>query len=222
MQTSTPVTDLIDRKKLFDGIRHDVFHGHFSQGQVQGIDAIIDAWDYSVFSDLRWLAYMLGTTYHETGAEMQPIPERGSIAYFTSMYDIQGRRPDTARRMGNIHPGDGAKFRGRGYVQITWHDNYLHGGQIVGEDLVNNPDLALRKDIAAKLMFAGMTDEKIIFEDFSDTKNFTFTGKSLEDYFNDTTEDWINARRIINGTDHAVMIAETSKKFYEHLDYRDT
>jgi hypothetical protein len=215
-----PVTDLVDRKKLFDGIRADIFHGHFTQKQVEGIDAIVDAWDESVFDDLRWLAYMLATTYHETAATMQPIKEYGDFNYFERMYGPNGKRPDTARKMGNVLPGDGAKYCGRGYVQMTWEVNYKHASDITGVDLVGNPDLALRPDIAAKVMFAGMTDAKIIFEDFSDTENFTFTGKSLEDYFSDTTDDPIGARRIINGTDHASLIADTYEDFLKHLDYR--
>jgi hypothetical protein len=183
------------------------------------MNIILDTWDKSVFDDLRWLGYMFGTAYHETAATMQPIKEYGGYDYFERMYGPNGRRPDTARRMGNVNPGDGAKYCGRGFVQNTWHNNYKRAGELTGVDLVNNPDLAMQPDIAAKIMFAGMTDAKIIFEDFSDDQNFSFTGKTLEDYFNDTTEDWYNARRIINGTQAAAMIAETAKDFYAALDY---
>jgi hypothetical protein len=59
-----------------------------------------------------------------------------------------------------------------------------------------------------------MTDEKIIFEDTtSDDAAFSFTGRVLENYFNATTEDWINARRIINGTQAAALIATTARDF---------
>jgi len=185
------------------------------------MNAILDAWDNSVFVDLRWLAYMFATAYRETAATMQPIKEYGGYEYFERMYGCgpTARNPQRARRMGNIRIGDGAKYCGRGYIQNTWHDNYKRGGEVVGEDLVNNPDLAMDKDIAAKLMFAGMTDAKIIFQDFSDDKNFTFTGKSLEDYFNDTTEDPYNARRIVNGLDHAQMIADDYEDFKDTLVY---
>ena len=53
----------------------------------------------------------------------------------------------------------------------------------------------------------------MIFADFRDDENFSFTGKTLEDYFNDTTEDWYNARRIINGTQAAALVAETAQDF---------
>lgn len=209
----------INRPKFYGEVRNTVFPHRLTQSQVNGMNAILDAWDKSNFTDLRWLGYMLGTTFHETGGEMLPISERGGYDYCERNYGPNGRRPETARRMGNVHPGDGYKYRGRGYEQMTWHNNYLNASQITGVDLVNNPDLAMQPDIAALIMFAGMTDAKIIFEDKHDDKNFSFTGRTLEDYFNDDTEDWYNARRIINGTDHAQMIAETAQDFFAALAY---
>jgi putative chitinase len=55
--------------------------------------------------------------------------------------------------------------------------------------------------IAIKIMFYGMTKG-------------TFTGKMLSDYFNEETEDWVNARKIINGLDKAELIAGYAKDFY--------
>jgi len=207
----------IDRAKFFPSVRTKIFNGRLKQSQVDGVNIILDSWEKSKFTDLRWLAYMLGTAYHETAATMQPIKEYGGYEYFERMYGPEGRRPDTARAMGNVNPGDGAKYCGRGFVQLTWQINYKHAARITGADLVNNPDLAMEPKIAAEVMFAGMTDARIIFEDFSDTENFTFTGKSLEDYFSDTTEDWINARRIINGTQAAMTIAQTARDFNDAL-----
>lgn len=209
----------VDRAKFFPAVRMNPFARKLNQSQVDGMNAILDAWDATEFDDLRWLAYMLGTAYHETATTMQPIHEYGSHEYFERMYGPQGKRPDTAKKMGNTKPGDGAKYCGRGYVQLTWQQNYKKAGELLKVDLVNDPDLAMHPDIAAKIMFCGMTDAEVVFEDVHDDQNFSFTGKTLEDYFNDKTEDWVNARRIINGTDHAQMIAETAKDFYEALDY---
>lgn len=212
----------IDRAELFNGIRRDVFREHMSQKQVDGINHILDVWESSEFEDLRWLAYMLGTAYHETAATMQPVHEYGNVAYFTRMYDIQGSRPELARALGNLSPGDGAKYAGRGYVQLTGKNNYARCGKLLGVDLIGNPDLAMDPVIAAKIMFEGMTRTDVIFvETPSVDGNFTFTGRALEDYFNDNVEDWIGARRIINGTDHAALIAETAQEFNDFLDYVD-
>ena len=71
-------------------------------------------------------------------------------------------------------------------------------------DLIKNPELAMRPDVAAFVMFDGMI-------------NGVFTGKKLADYFNATKTDFVNARRIINGTDRAQEIAAISKAFYADL-----
>lgn len=54
-------------------------------------------------------------------------------------------------RMGNVDPGDGYKFRGRGAIQLTGRDNYTRAGEALGLDLVNNPDLAKDPENAAKI-----------------------------------------------------------------------
>lgn len=46
---------------------------------------------------------------------------------------------------GNEESGEGYKFRGRGYIQLTGKDNYKQFGVFVGEDLVNTPDLVATK-----------------------------------------------------------------------------
>jgi putative chitinase len=195
----------INRDTFFHAIRDSLFGGHFTQDQVDGLNTLLDVWEASGYTDRRWFAYMLATAFHETAQTMQPIHERGGNAYFTKMYDIRGNRPDLARRMGNISPGDGAKYCGRGYVQLTWRVNYHRMGLLLGVDLENNPDLAMQPDVAAKVMFEGMTKGASHVGDF--------TGVSLEKYFNATTEDWVNARRIINGVDCAQAIAAYAKKF---------
>jgi putative chitinase len=211
----------IDRTKFFNSVRKSVFGGHMKQPQVDGIGIVLDTWEKSEFTDPRWLAYMFGTTYHETASTMQPIKEYGTTAYFTRMYDIRGSRPAVAKALGNTTPGDGPKYCGRGFVQLTGKGNYYRAGILIGIDLVNRPDLALQPDIAARIMFEGMTKAEIVFEDHShvgdNEPDFNFTGRTLEQYFNDHMEDWTNARRIINGTDHALMIAATAKEFYAAL-----
>jgi putative chitinase len=210
----------IDAEHFFPSVRATVFH-KITQSQVDGMNIILAAWAETDFEDLNWLAYMLGTAYHETGATMQPIRERGGPDYFRVMYDVQGKRPAVARAMGNTHPGDGAKYCGRGFVQITWHNNYLKAGVLLGIDLVNNPDMAMVPEVAVKIMFEGMTRSDIVFENHQHTgPDFNFTGRTLEDYFTRSRADWVGARHIINGSDHAAMIAATAQDFRAALRYR--
>jgi putative chitinase len=199
----------INRKVFFDGIRSSPFTGKLEKGQVEGVSAILDEWERRKLTDLRWLAYMLATAKWETGHTMQPIQERGGSAYLTRLYDVKGSRSSTARKNGNTTPGDGILYSGKGYVQLTWKNNYITMQKMLkaagfGCDIVNDPSQAMQGDIAAFILFEGMV-------------RGTFTGKNLSDYFNAKTNDPVNARRIINGTDCAVEIAAIHKQFYADL-----
>ncbi len=79
---------------------------------------------------------------HESGG-FRWDHELGNRAYF-SRYD--GRKD-----LGNSQPGDGYRFRGRGWIQLTGRSNYNTYGKKLGIDLMNNPDLATTKDVAAKI-----------------------------------------------------------------------
>lgn len=57
-------------------------------------------------------------------------------------------------RMGNTDPGDGYKYHGRGYIQLTGKDQYVTAGKAVGLDLVNHPQLASDPDNASKIALA--------------------------------------------------------------------
>lgn len=186
----------MNRTAFYAAVRDNPFGGSLSQSQVDGINAILDEWERRKLSDLRWLAYMLATTFHETARTMQPIVERGAKSYF----DKYEGRVD----LGNTKKGDGYKFRGRGFVQLTGRANYEKAGKKLSVALTVDPDLALDPDIAAAVMFVGMAEG-------------WFTGKKLSDYFHNSTEDWRNARRIINGLDKADTIGKYGQRFYDAL-----
>lgn len=178
---------MIARQPFFNKVRTTFFNGKLSQGHVDGMNAILSEWDDKELKDKRYLAYMLATVYHETAKTMQPIKEYGF---------------GNGRKYGVPDPVTGHRYYGRGFVQLTWNYNYQRVGEFLGVDLYNDPDLALDKHIATKILFAGMMLG-------------LFTGKKLSQYFNDKKTDWVNARRIINGLDRAELIAGYAKKFYQ-------
>lgn len=188
---------MINRTRFFDSIRTSLFKGSMSQQQVDGMEAILKIWEAKELDDLRWLAYMLATTYHETAKTMQPIEEYGKGKGY--------RYGKKIKRSGIPYTLPDKIYYGRGYVQLTWFENYRTMSALLGVDLLNSPELALHPNIAAQIMFEGMTNGTSNFGDF--------TGKSLEQYFNDKKEDPINARRIINGLDKAELIATYYYKF---------
>lgn len=72
------------------------------------------------------------------------MKEQGGYAYFMKMYDVSSplaNRRAKARELGNLAVGDGAKYPGRGPIQVTGKTNYTDCGKALGLDLVNHPEL---------------------------------------------------------------------------------
>jgi putative chitinase len=184
----------IDHTAFFNGYR--AAFGRLKQGQVTGIELLGRHMEADpAITDLRWAAYMLATVKHECADTWQPILERGSRAYF----DKYETGTSLGRRLGNAEAGDGWRYRGRGYVQITGRANYARLTQALKlgpeADLVADPEQTLRPAIAYRIMSVGM-------------RRGLFTGKKLSDYIGPGGCDYKNARRIINGVDQAQRIAE--------------
>lgn len=163
---------------------------------------------------LSWTADALGTAYLETAHQMIPVEEAYWLSpaarakYFTRMYDIQGQRPAKARELGNLSPGDGAKYPGRGYPQLTGRNNYRRAGDAIGVDLVNHPERALEPGIAAKVMIWGMGAGG-------------FTGKKLGDYLPASgpasRAQFKASRPVVNGRDRADDLATYCLAFQSAL-----
>ena len=116
----------------------------------------------------------------------EPIAEAVS-GYNTSRhghaFDLYDRRSE----LGNLGPPDGAKFRGRGYVQLTGRRNYGVFGRRVGADLVAEPSLACDPAIAAKLLAAFIAAEAPAIEAALTAGAFS------------------RARRLVNGGTHGLQ-----------------
>lgn len=178
---------MFNRDVYFDSVRASLFSGKMTQQQVDGQNDILSTWEgipdkYPMVAiDIRWLAYMLATTYHETSQKMWPIEEYGKGSGMS--YGV----PD---------PQTGQTYYGRGYVQLTWRDNYrrsdielgLSGDLSCEWHAVN----ALDPVIAAKVMFRGMYEGW--FRHSSDGEPQT-----LPRYFSASADDAYTAREIING-----------------------
>ncbi|WP_052478873.1 peptidoglycan-binding protein [Vibrio jasicida] len=136
----------------------------------------------------QYLAYMLATVYHETAFTMKSIAEYG-----------KGK----GRPYGEPDPRTGKIYYGRSYPQLTWYDNYkkaseqlfnkdLKQGQV---DFLRDPDFILDPYYGVQVTLFGMLGG-------------WFTGKALDDYWLENgSYDYVQARRIINGTDKAQTIA---------------
>lgn len=74
-----------------------------------------------------------------------PEREQGSEAYFRRMYEFK-------RALGNAEPGDGARYRGRGFIPVLGRAEYARFGKLVGADLVEDPERALDPAVAARIL----------------------------------------------------------------------
>lgn len=117
------------------------------------------------------LAQFLAQCAHETG-DFAHLEELGGNRYLAK-YDPTVN-PAKAKALGNTQAGDGAKYKGRGFIQITGKANYANAGQALGIDLVNNPELAARPDVAAKIAVWYWQNRVAPYvQDFSDTRGVT-------------------------------------------------
>jgi len=114
-------------------------------------------------TDIDMALMALSTIRAETEGFV-PIPEGVSkLNTRHSAFDLYDAGTSIGRRLGNTHPGDGPRFKGRGYVQLTGRDNYTRIAAQIGEDLVGNPDRALDPTVAGVILaqFLGNVDSKI-------------------------------------------------------------
>lgn len=128
-------------------------------------------------------AYVLATAWHETAHTMKPVEE----AFWLS--------DEWRRRNLRYYP-----WHGRGYVQLTWRENYERAAKHIGVDLTADPRAAMVPTNAAKILVAGMAGG-------------WFTGKKLSDFITSYAADYVSARRIVNGTDKAHAIAGIAEEY---------
>ncbi len=148
-------------------------------------------------TDIRWMAYMLATVKRECDSKWQPIEEYGKGKGLNYGTEIDVVDPLTKKTHKNV-------YYGRGYVQLTWDYNYKKMGKLigVGDDLYIHPDNVLNHDTSYKIMSLGM-------------RNGVFTNVRLIQYLSGMKTDYVGARKIINGSDHAVEIAKDAVIYQE-------
>jgi hypothetical protein len=130
----------------------------------------------------------LATVQHETNDTFKPVRE----AYWLSE---EWRR----RNLTRYYP-----YYGRGYVQLTWDFNYKQYGDILGINLLDNPDRVMDPNIALFILVDGMTKGR-------------FTSRKLGTYVNGGKTDFIGARDVVNPGDVRALIAEYAENWQRQI-----
>lgn len=129
------------------------------------------------------IKYIIATAEWETNHTCTPVKE----AYWLS--------EEWRKKHLRYYP-----YYGRGYVQITWEANYAKFSKLLGVDMVKEPDVALIPEYAIKILVIGMRDG-------------LFTGMKLDSCMrNENDLDFAKARKIVNGTDKAEVIASMARE----------
>jgi len=198
----------MDYAKFFSVVRPYMPRGRLTSDQVKGFEAIID---FCSAAGMRrsHCAYVLATAYHETAYRMQPVREglattdEGAVRAVTSLYER-----GLIRRNYSIRDANGHSYYGRGLVQLTFKENYKKVGDLLGIDLVNNPDLMLENSVSVPALVLGM-------------RRGLFRRRRSLDMLpsHPTDSEWIKARDIINGdvSKNGPKIAAHAKLFLTAL-----
>lgn len=138
------------------------------------------------------IAYVFATAEHEShfGRFMMELADG---------WDYESRED-----LGNTEPGDGPRFKGRGFVQITGRRNYQIWSEKLGVNLIDRPEKAALPEIAARILVRGMRDG-------------SFTGVSLSDFIVGNRRDFFNARKIVNRLDKADIIAQFAEYYFKAI-----
>jgi len=169
-------------------------YGALDNTQTSGLSGLLGFFEKdNHVSDMRWAAYMLATVKHECANRWQPIEEigKGQGMVYGTPIKVRGNDGKTYTNT----------YYGRGYVQLTWVDNYrkMSYNLNLGDDILIHPERALEASIAYRIMSFGM-------------RNGFFTGARLSDYISDSQCDYYDARQIINGHDQAALIQGYAQK----------
>ena len=204
-----------DRGRFYAALRtpaNPLFGSRLSQGQVKGMEGILDAFVTHGDGRDKTLAYALATAYHETGRRMAPVREgfaktdAGARWAVNNLAKRRGPNSAVARYAKPTGP-HGHVYYGRGHVQLTWLDNYRRSSKDAGVDLVADPDAMLDPEVSARVLIKGLIDGR-----------WNGRGKGIAHYLpTNGRDDLRNARRTVNITDKWQSIGGYYKNFLAAL-----
>ena len=177
---------MINRQTFYTKVKASLFGGSLSSAQLDSIESILNECETQGVDDKRQIAYIYATAYHEAYNPRHPETR------LTPMIEFGGEKYLKSKE---YYP-----YYGMGFSQLTWLANYQKEGNRLGLDLINHPNLILDTNIAANSHVYCMV-------------HGSYTGKKISDYITGEKCDFKGARRIVNGTDQAELIARYAQFF---------
>lgn len=207
---------MIDRAAFYAALRRrgsGLFGTKLSQGQVSGMEGILDAFAAVGDGHRDTLAYSLATAYWETGRQMQPVREGFGATDADARRRVQAlakkRGPNSAVARYSQPAGPyGHVYYGRGLPQLTWLENYARASADAGVDLVKQPDAMLDPVISARVLIRGIMDGRWNGQG----RGIRFYAEADGDPDMDM-DDLVAARRTVNVQDKAPAIARHAQAF---------
>lgn len=181
-----PPADVLKYTFNFEKARKQFFPNGYTPEQTDSISAIVRECNEQQVPLKEQVAYILATAYHECHNPKKPEMR------MTPMREFGG---DAYLKSKKYYP-----YYGRGFSQLTWKDNYAKEGDRLNLPLVQDPDMILDIDTSANSHVYCMMKGR-------------YTGRKVPDYINENKVDYVNARRVVNGTDKADLIAGYAEGF---------
>lgn len=226
----------MDKAAFFRSVRAGILGPTLDPDEVAGCEGILDA---AVGLPISWVAYILGTAYHETAGEMcgkeedlDYSPQRllevfGRHRISSAQAHAYGRVKGVhaadqqaiantiyggtfgKENLGNIQPNDGWYFRGRGGEHVTGRENYKK----VDDELKLGGALMLKPDMLNDPVFAG----RVIVSGMTKGR---YRNRKLADFLPKgvaTLEQFRPARAIINPDNNGLLVARHAWQFQNAL-----
>jgi len=184
---------LANRKAFYDTARLTLFGGRITAGQMKLLAPLVEALTEWGSVEAAHGAYLLATAHHETDR------------FLTMEEYATGEAYEARADLGNTAPGDGRKFKGRGYVMLTGRKNYRAMSAVAGVDLLESPAMAASPSVASAVLISGAATG-------------AFTGLALATYINSQRVDFVSARKVINRLDRAETIADLAERYLRAIE----
>lgn len=197
---------MMNKRNFYSAWRN--YFGKLNRDQVNGIETLLDLMQKKPFSHPCFVSHVFAEIRHECANTWEPIKEYGSKEYLSYLYDKENVR----KALGNdkVSRDKAIELCGHGYIMITGYNNFKWASELVGIDLIEEPEKALIPEISYEIMHYGLMNGK-------------FTGKKLTDFWIDEKRelfDHYDARKCVNGIVPRVanQIREDARKYERILD----